>query len=207
MSLFTGAAGKQLAITPLCLAEGNRKIIGGNEAMISRPSENEYASYYSRYISLVSGSDVLSVLETQLEDITRLVGSVTPERETYRYAPDKWSIRQVLGHLVDGERVFGYRAFCISRGESALLPKFDENAYVAESHYNERTLSGLLAEFTIIRKSNLAFLCQLTETDWKRMGTVSNNPVSVRALAFIMAGHVRHHYTLLHTSYDVSLGA
>jgi len=172
--------------------------------MTSRPSENEFASYYLRYVSLVPESDVISLLETQMADMAQLVGSITPERETFSYAPGKWSIREVLGHLIDGERVFGYRAFCFSRGESAPLPSFDQNAYVAASRYNDRSLSDLIAEFTLIRKSNLIFLCQLTESDWIRMGAVSNNPVSVRALAFIMAGHVRHHINILHASYGVS---
>jgi hypothetical protein len=175
--------------------------------MTSRPSQTEYAAYYSRYVALVPESDVLSALETQVAAIEEMVSSVSLERETYRYADGKWSIREVLGHLIDGERVFGYRAFCISRGELAPLPAFDENAYVAESHYNERTVSDLLAEFTFLRKSNYAFLCRLREADWKRLGTASSNPVSVRAFAYIMVGHVRHHINGLHGSYGVPFGA
>jgi hypothetical protein len=174
--------------------------------MTSRPSDTEYATYYSRYVALVTESDVLSALETQVADIERMAGSVPIERETYRYGATKWSIREVLGHLIDGERVFGYRAFCISRGEPAPLPAFDVNAYVAASEYNERTVSDLLAEFTSLRKSNTAFLCRLGEADWERMGTASNNPVSVRALAYIMVGHVRHHLNGLRTAYGVSAG-
>jgi hypothetical protein len=146
------------------------------------------------------------MLETQMVDISGMAGSVPPERETYRYGAAKWSIREVLGHLIDGERVFGYRSFCVSRGELAPLPAFDANAYVAASEYNERTVSDLLAEFTSLRKSNIAFLCRLGEEAWKRMGTVSNNPVSVRALAYIMVGHVRHHMNGLRTAYGVSAG-
>jgi hypothetical protein len=175
--------------------------------MTPRPSDTEYASYYSRYVALVPESDILSILETQMVDIKRMAGSVQPERETYRYGATKWSIREVLGHLIDGERVFGYRAFCISRGELAPLPAFDVNAYVAASEYNERAISNLLAEFTFLRKSNIAFLCRLGEADWKRQGMASNNPVSVRALAYIMVGHVRHHMNGLRTAYGVSLGA
>ena len=176
-------------------------------SMTLRSSDTEYASYYSRYVALVPESDVLSKLEAQVAEVGQFVGSVPPERETYRYAAGKWSIREVLGHLIDGERVFGYRAFCISRGELTPLPAFDENAYVAASHYNERTVSDLLAEFTSLRQSNSAFLCRLGEEDWKRMGTASNNPVSVRALAYIMVGHVRHHLNGLRTAYGVSVGA
>ena len=175
--------------------------------MTSRPSESEYGVYYSRYVSLVPETDVLSILGTQIEEIGKLVASVTIERESYRYAPDKWCIREVFGHLIDGERIFGYRAFCFSRGEAAPLPSFDQNTYISNSRYNERSLSDLLTEFITIRKSNLVFLNQLTDEDWKRTGTVGENLVSVRALAFIMAGHVRHHFNVLRMSYDVFPGA
>ncbi|OGB95868.1 MAG: hypothetical protein A2Z31_08020 [candidate division NC10 bacterium RBG_16_65_8] len=175
--------------------------------MAARPSDKEFAAYYARYVSLVPESDVLSALESQIGVIERIARSVSRERETYRYAAGKWSIREVFGHLIDGERVFGHRAFCISRGEAAPLPKFDENAYVAESRYNDCALADLLAEFAGIRHSNLTFLRRLTEEDWQRFGTASDNPVSVRALAFIMAGHVRHHLNVLHASYGVSPAA
>jgi len=170
---------------------------------MSRPAENEFVPYYSRYISLVPESNVLPVLEAQLAELDRLAHSIPPEREQFRYAEGKWSIREVLGHLIDGERVFAYRAFCISRGESAPLPSLDQNAYVAESRYNERAIGDLAAEFSWLRKSSLAFLNALTEAEWKRIGIASNNPVSVLALAYIMAGHIRHHLKVLHASYGV----
>jgi hypothetical protein len=175
-------------------------------SMMTRPPDTEYAPYFSRYVSLVPESDVLAVLHDQLAGINRLSGMVSPEREKFRYAADKWSIREVAGHLIDAERVFGYRAFCISRGERALLPAFDENAYVAESHCDERPLNDLGLEFTLVRRGNLDFLSQMTDREWKRIGTASNNPVSVRALAYIMAGHVRHHFTILSTQYGMSSG-
>jgi len=172
----------------------------------NRPAETEYVPYYARYISLVPEPDVLAVLEAQISQIEEIEGLISMEREKYRYAPGKWSIREVFGHLVDGERVFGYRAFCISRGEAAPLPSLDQNAYVAESRSNERLLSDLVAEFKWIRMSNLAYLRHLKDADWKRMGTASGNPVSVRALAYIMAGHLRHHFGVLCSSYGVSSG-
>ena len=175
--------------------------------MISRPSENEYVSYFSKYISLVPESDILSVLAMQIEDVAQLVKSVRPEQETYRYASNKWSIREVLGHVIDVERVFGYRAFCISRGEIAPLPTYDDDVYVAQSNYSERRLQDLLAEFSLVRKSNLEVLCQLNDKQWIRMGTANNNSISVRAISFIMAGHARHHINVLHTSYKLSAGA
>jgi hypothetical protein len=172
--------------------------------MTSRPSDSEFAPYYLRYVSLAHESDALSALGVQAVDLTRVMASVPPERETFRYAPGKWSVREVLGHLIDDERVLGTRAFCISRGELASLPSFDENQYVAASDYNARPLAELLEEFTLIRTSNLLFLRRLTQEGWTRMGTTSDKPVSVRALAFIMVGHVRHHLNVLRTAYGVS---
>ena len=174
--------------------------------MTTRPPETEFAPYYLRYVSLVPEEEVLAALEGQLAEVASAFAAVAPEREIYRYAPGKWSIREMLGHMIDAERVFGYRAFCISRGEAAPLPRFDENSYVAESTYNDATLADLVAEFTSTRRSNQAFLSALTEGAWQRIGTASNNPVSVRALAFIMVGHVRHHLNLLRSSYGSGNG-
>jgi hypothetical protein len=170
----------------------------------SRPSVSEYAPYYSRYISLVSETDVLQVLAAQVNEMERIGRSIPGEREQYRYNKDKWSIREVVGHLTDAERVFGYRAFCISRGDRTPLPGFDQNPYVAEARYDTCALADLMEEFTTVRISNLVFLKRLHETEWQRMGTASDNPVSVRALAFMMAGHVRHHLNGLRTSYGVA---
>jgi hypothetical protein len=175
--------------------------------MTSRPSDGEFAPYYLRYISLVTESDILLALKDQSAELTRLMVRVPQEREVFCYAPGKWSVREVLGHMIDGERVFGYRAFCISRGESASLPLFDENRYVAESDYRNRSVIELMEEFTLIRRSNLLFLSRLGEEGWKRMGIASDKPVSVRALAFIMVGHVRHHVNGLRSSYGLFAGA
>ena len=175
--------------------------------MTSKPTATEYAPFFSGYVSLVPEDNVLAVLENQLADAARFAAGVSPERERFRYASDKWSIREVFGHLIDAERVFGYRAFCVSRGEKASLPRFDENAYVEQTSYDRQPLADLLSEFTAVRKGNLAFLCQLDEQDWLRLGTASDNQVSVRALAFIMAGHVRHHFNVIRERYGVPSGA
>jgi hypothetical protein len=171
-----------------------------------RPSAIEFAPYYLRYISLVPEVDVLSVLEAQLDELAHMIRAITPEQEQYRYAENKWSIREVVGHMTDAERIFGFRAFCISRGEQTPLPGFEQDPYVVESHYHGQPLAELLQEFTLTRRSNLAFLEKLDDGDWLRMGTASDNPVSVRALAFMMAGHVRHHCSGLQTAYGVTVG-
>ena len=170
---------------------------------MQRPSETEYAPFYAGYVALVTETDVLAALEGQVAEIRRRLGSVTGERERFRYAEGKWSVRQVLGHLVDGERVFGYRAFCFSRGEAAALPSFDENQYVAAASTDGVRLPELVEELDLVRRSNLAFLRRLGDGEWRRVGTASGKPVTVRALAFVMAGHVRHHLNVLRDRYGV----
>jgi uncharacterized damage-inducible protein DinB len=172
--------------------------------MTHRPTETEYASFYAGYVALVPEADVLSVLEGQAEVIRRLLAPVPAEKEGYRYAEGKWSLRQVLGHLVDAERVFGYRAFCFSRGEQAALPSFDENEYVGAGRAESIPLARLVEELALVRQGNLAFLRRLDDREWARVGTASGKPVSVRALAWIMAGHPRHHLNVLRERYGVS---
>jgi uncharacterized damage-inducible protein DinB len=171
---------------------------------MQRPTDTEYATFYARYVGLVPESDILAVLEPQVEEIRRLLAPVSAEKEVYRYAEGKWSIRQVLGHLVDGERIFGYRAFCISRGEQAALPSFDENQYVAGARSDGVSLRELVDELALVRQANLAVLRRLDAREWAQVGTASGKPVSVRALAWVMAGHPRHHVEVLRERYSVS---
>ncbi len=174
--------------------------------MTSRPASTEYAPFFAGYVSLVPESDVLAVLEGQPAGLVQLSSDVPADRERFRYAEGKWTIREVFGHIVDAERVFGYRAFCISRGEQVPLPGFDENVYIRYSHYDRQPLADLVPEFAALRETNLAFLRQLGNNDWERLGTANNNPASVRALAFIMAGHVRHHVAMLRDRYGIVSG-
>jgi hypothetical protein len=172
--------------------------------MTQRPTQTEYAPFYAGYVALVPESDVLAVLGGQVEEIRRLLSSVAAGRETHRYAEGKWSIRQVLGHLVDAERVFGHRAFCFSRGEQAALPSFDENGYVAAARSDQVPLRELLDELALVRQANLCVLRRLDSREWALAGTASGKPVSVRALAWIMAGHPRHHLNVLRERYGVA---
>ncbi|MFI4945496.1 MAG: DinB family protein [Burkholderiales bacterium] len=169
-----------------------------------RPESSEYAPFYAGYVARVPEDDILSVLQRQGEEIRDLARSLPAAKETYRYADGKWSIREVLGHLIDGERVFGYRAFCFSRGEQAPLPSFDENQYVAGAGADQIPAAELGSEFAAVRASNLAFLRRLSAADAKQLGTASGNPISVRALAYIMAGHPRHHLAVLRERYGVA---
>ena len=169
-----------------------------------RPTESEYAPFYRGYVAHVNEEEILPVLRSQLEALDVLLNRVAPEQETYRYAEGKWSIREVVGHLIDAERVFGYRAFSIARGESKNLPAFDENEYMLSAPYDRIDLEDLLSELRLVRLSNIAMLRNLDEEAWSRMGTANDAPVSVRALAFIMAGHVRHHMAVLSQRYHIA---
>lgn len=171
--------------------------------MTERPGEDEYAPHFGKYVSLVTEPDVLTVLRAQADLITRVASNVTADRETFRYGPEKWSIREVFGHLNDGERVFGYRAVCISRGDASHFPSFDENLYVANSRFDEVPLGELLEEFQHLRAANAIALERMDERAWTTVGTASGRQMSVRAFAYVMVGHVRHHLEILHDRYGV----
>lgn len=171
--------------------------------MIERPTPSEYAPFYAGYIATLPEGDILSLLEQQTSELRQLAAATPADRETFRYADDKWSVREVVGHMIDGERVFSYRALRFSRGDQTPVPGFDENDYVAASHFDQRPLSSLVDELVLVRQANLALFGGLAPEDWTRTGTANNHPVSVRALAFIMAGHVRHHLNILRDRYGV----
>ena len=172
-----------------------------------KPSAEEYAPFYAGYVSLVPESDVLAVLEGQPGQLRDVARAVPAPQETHRYQPGKWSVREVFGHIGDAERAFGHRAFCISRGERAPLPGFDENDYVARSGFDRRGLAELVSEFALLREANLTFLRRLDGPAWDQRGTANGSVVSLRALAFIMAGHVRHHLGVLRSRYGLHAGA
>jgi hypothetical protein len=168
---------------------------------MNRPTETEYAPYYQDYVNQLSESDVMSVLRSELDDLDVLLARVPAEKETYAYAQGKWTIREIIGHLIDGERVFGYRALCIARGETQNLPGFEQDDYLRTAPYKYIDLEDLLSELRLVRLSNIAMFRSLDEEAWNRVGTANNNAVSVRALAFIMAGHLRHHMKVLQERY------
>ena len=168
---------------------------------MNRPNESEYAPSYQGYVNQVNESDILPVLRAQMDDLDVLLERVAPDRETYRYDEGKWSIREIVGHLIDGERVFGYRAYCIARGEKQNLPGFDQDDYMVTAPYHHIELEDLLSELRLIRLGNIAMFRTLDEESWSRVGTANENQVTVRAIAFIMAGHVRHHMKVLRERY------
>ena len=171
---------------------------------LTRPLEGEYSPYYDTYISKVPAGDVLQVLAKQLDETQALLKSIPEEQGGHRYAPDKWSIREVIGHLIDSERIFAYRALRFARGDSNPLPGFDQDEYVRASGSDRRKLADLAAEFAHLRRATIAMLGSLDENAPERRGKANNNEISVRALAYVMAGHERHHIDILKERYLVS---
>jgi hypothetical protein len=143
----------------------------------------------------------MAVLRSEIDDLDVLLNRVPAEKEAWAYAEGKWTIREVVGHLIDGERVFGYRALCIARGETQNLPGFEQDDYLRTSPYNHIELEDLLSELRLVRLSNIAMFRNLDEEAWNRVGIANNSEVTVRALAFIMAGHLRHHMNVLRERY------
>jgi len=168
---------------------------------MNRPEKTEYAEYYDRYISLIDSDEIVAVLENQLEELAEVFKQITEEKSHYAYAADKWTIKEVIGHLADGERIFAYRALRISRADKTPIEGFEQDGYIENSNFNQTPLSDLTAELLLTRKSNLIFFRNLSGEAWLRTGTASENSVSVRALAYIMAGHVRHHLKILNERY------
>src|SRR5215204_4661083 len=170
-------------------------------SIMNRPEKTEYAEYYDRYISLIDSDEIVPVLENQLEELAEVFKEITEEKSHYAYAADKWTIKEVIGHLADGERIFAYRALRISRADKTPIEGFEQDGYIENSNFNNIPLSELTAELLYVRKGNLIFFKSLNDEAWLRTGTASDNPVSVRALAYIMAGHIRHHLKILNERY------
>jgi len=168
---------------------------------IDRPGRTEAAEYYFSYIDQVPDGDIRTILHAQLGETTDLLRRIPEERSLHRYAPGKWSIREVVGHLNDTERLFVFRALWFARGFDTPLPSFDQEIAIAAAGANERSLSDHILEFDALRASTVAFFQQLPEAAWTRRGIASGNPFTVRALAYIGAGHVAHHARILRERY------
>jgi len=166
-----------------------------------KPEESEYLPYYGRYIALVSAGDVVSTLEAQMRDSQALLAGISPAVSTYRYAPGKWSVNELLGHVIDTERIFAGRALRFARGDSSPLPGFEQDDYVRNASFNSYPLAELAAELDAVRRSTLFLFRHLSEEAWMRRGMASGAEVSVRALAYITAGHELHHREILRTRY------
>ena len=169
---------------------------------IPRPGTDEYAPSFAGYVvRIADDEDVVAVLASQLSQVLARLEGIPEARGDYCYAPGKWSTKEVVGHLCDTERVFAYRALRIGRGDTTPLPSFDDKAYVPEIRAGERTLADLAGEWGDVRRATIALFRNLPAPAWRRRGRAADQPISVRALAYIIAGHVRHHLEVLDSRY------
>jgi uncharacterized damage-inducible protein DinB len=169
--------------------------------MISRPNATEYADFYGNYISKVPDGDLLNFMDLQPAEFDGLLDDLTDAQATQPPAPGKWSVKQVLGHLCDTERVHSYRVLRFARGDKKELQGFEQDDYVAAANSNSRSTTELLAELKTIRKATLALLESLTTADSERTGVANGKSISVRAMAYVIAGHAQHHLELLRTQF------
>jgi hypothetical protein len=170
-------------------------------AAMPRPEPGEYASYYEKYVALIPAGDIVSTLEAQRLQMTQLFAARSERDGNFRYAPDKWTVKEVLGHINDTERIFAYRALRIARADQTPLSGFEQDDYVRTGGFAERSLSDLAEEFVHVRSATVALFRPLAPDAWSRRGAANKNEVTVRALAFIIAGHEVHHRRILEERY------
>jgi hypothetical protein len=166
-----------------------------------RPAATEYAAFYEKYVALVPGNDIVSTLDAQRLQMAQLFAARSERDGNFRYAADKWTVKEVLGHITDSERIFAYRALRIARADQTPLSGFEQDDYVSAGAFGERSLADLAAEFALVRGATSALFHSLGEQAWLRRGSANKNEVTVRALAFIIAGHELHHREILKERY------
>ena len=168
---------------------------------MGRPQPSEYDPYYERYISLVEHDEIIDTLGSQPTKLQDLLTALPEEKGDFRYAEGKWSIKELLGHLIDGERMFAYRLFRISRGDQTPIEGFEQDGYIENAQSGSRSFGDLLEEFNLLRRSTIILIKNVSDEDWGRVGIANNVEVSVRALIYIMAGHIEHHLGILEERY------
>jgi hypothetical protein len=174
------------------------------DLLVTKPPSSEYAAHYSRYVDLVRDGDVLGTLADQIGGTLGQLRKVSEADSLKRYAPGKWSVREAVGHMIDTERVFAYRALRFARNDRTNLPGFEQDDYVAAANFDRRPWANLLEEFAAVRASTLLMFRGLGEEAWTREGVANGNPMSVRAAAYVIAGHELHHMKVLREMYGVS---
>jgi hypothetical protein len=167
----------------------------------ARPAQDEYAPYYEKYVSLVPAGDIVETLERQSADTLALLRSVPEDRAGSSYEPGKWSVKELVGHVIDTERVFSHRALRFARGDRTPLPGYEQDDYVRAANFDARPLSSIAEEFERVRAATVALLRSFDQEAWTRRGSANHNEVSVRALAHILAGHELHHINILRERY------
>jgi DinB superfamily len=168
---------------------------------MTRPEAGEFAEYYGKYIAKVPGTDVVGILESERLHMSQLFAGRSERDGNFRYAPGKWTIKEILGHVTDGERIFTYRALRIARGDETPLASFEQDDYVKNGGFASRTLADLAQEFDAVRGASISLFRSFDEAAWARRGVASQKPVTARALGFITAGHQIHHRMILEESY------
>lgn len=166
-----------------------------------RPNTGEYAPYHEQYINLVPEGDILWVLGEQTRETLSVLRGISEAQADYRYSPGKWSIKEVVGHIIDAERIFGYRALRFARNDRTPLSGFEQDDYVKYGGFGAQSLSDLASEYEHVRRANIYLFRGLTSEAWDRRGTANDNEISVRAMAYIMAGHELHHMGIIRTKY------
>lgn len=170
---------------------------------MNRPETSEYDAYYERYVSQVADEEIIPVLERQPAELRSMFSNVGEDRGNYAYAEGKWTLKEVLSHLIDGERMFAYRVLRISRGDETPIEGFEQDGYIENSNANNRPFAELLEEFELQRRSNILLIKNLSDEATIRRGMASGLGISVRGLIYIMAGHVRHHFAILQERYSI----
>jgi uncharacterized damage-inducible protein DinB len=169
--------------------------------MVARPDPVEYAPYYDRYISLISGPDILGTLDAQRRETMLLLSGRDEADGDFRYAPGKWNAKEVLGHVCDAERIFAYRALRIARADPTPMAGFEQDDYVKNGPFAQAPLAELVEDYIAVRRATITLFRSLGEDAWTRRGVANNNEVTVRALAYIIAGHEVHHRRILEKNY------
>ena len=167
----------------------------------NRPEETEYLPYYGRYISLVPEGDLLAMLSKQADETLSLLHSIPESQGGFRYAPDKWSIKEMVGHLIDTERIFSYRALRFARNDQTPVPGYEQDDYIRNASFDDYPLSELASEFESVRRATIFLFKHLSAESWTRRGVANDAEVSVRALGYIIAGHELHHREILRSRY------
>lgn len=168
---------------------------------MTRPDSTEYNPYYGKYIALVPGADIVAALSAQIDETMAFLHGLSEREGELRYAPDKWSIKEVIGHLTDAERIFSYRALRFARSDRTPLPGFEENDFVAHADFGALSLAELAAEYQAVRQSSIYMFKHLAAEAWGRRGVANNDEISVRAIAYAIGGHELHHLGIIRSRY------
>ncbi len=169
--------------------------------MNTRPEIGEYNPYYSSYVNLVQDGEIIEILHEQIKETSRLLKDITDQQAHFRYAPNKWSLKEVIGHIADTERIMSYRLLCISRGETVSLPGYDDMEYVRNASFNNQSIHELLENLTAVRQSTLNLVKSMDQDAWIRRGSANGSEVTVRAIVSIIAGHELHHRQIIKERY------